>query len=601
MMLQALIEYAEREGLGDLDFEPIGVRWLIDITSDGKLRGQPICLDEAITGRKGTRPKRVVRPRSDPDFVAHGRSYFLCDTLERSALWVADETKLAARRMNQAYFLSLLAEAASGCPVNCDKLRALSQFLSDQDELERLHGILKTSKAKTSDNALYAIEGTVLVQTEEFRGWWRARNATASANAEGTNAMCLATGTVGPICRTFGFIKLQGENTKLVSFNDECKSFSSFGLTKGENAPVSITAEEKCRAALNHLIEKSKNDNLVFTNTTYVHWTKNEMAEPDPMDHIAMPPDPEAVEKLIHSVKNGSAYIGMEDELYYCMSVSKNTSRLVVRDWLELTVKDVVTNIAAWFEDLRIILPDGLGTMSGFKFWRLLGSMVRDDRMGDKKLHEQIKKLAPLIPDLLLKCALGGGPLPQTVLAAALRRQFLEFRKPGDKFDPKLNPARMALIKCYLIRSPNRKPTDTMTTELDPNSKDVAYRCGQLFAVIGRLQLLALGKVGASIADRTYGGVATHPATSLGPIFTKLAPYFKKANSRFPGSGTNKQKEIEVLATAIEQLGGLPKILFLEEQGRFALGYYCQLAQYRADKAEADAAKAAEELVAEEA
>lgn len=115
MMLQALIEYAEREGLGDLDFEPIGVRWLIDITTDGKLQGQPICLDEPGTGRKETKSKRVVRPRSDPDFVAHGRSYFLCDNLERSALWLEDETKLAARRINQAYFLSLLSEAASGC------------------------------------------------------------------------------------------------------------------------------------------------------------------------------------------------------------------------------------------------------------------------------------------------------------------------------------------------------------------------------------------------------------------------------------------------------------------------------------------------------
>lgn len=135
-----------------------------------------------------------------------------------------------------------------------------------------------------------------------------------------------------------------------------------------------------------------------------------------------------------------------------------------------------------------------------------------------------------------------------------------------------------------------------MTTKLDPNSKDLAYRCGQLFAVIGRLQLLALGKVGASIAERTYGGVATRPATTLGPVFTKVPAYLKKANSRFPGSGTNKQKEIEYLCATLEDLGGIPQTLGLEDQGRFALGYYCQLAHYRTDRAENEAAKKAEEL-----
>jgi CRISPR-associated protein Csd1 len=135
-----------------------------------------------------------------------------------------------------------------------------------------------------------------------------------------------------------------------------------------------------------------------------------------------------------------------------------------------------------------------------------------------------------------------------------------------------------------------------MSEKLDPNSKDVAYLCGQLFAVLGRLQLLALGTVGASIAERTYGGVATRPATTLGPLFTKVPAYLKKANDRFPGSGTNKQKEIEALCQGVEAQGGLPQTLGLEEQGRFALGYYCQLAEYRARREEAELEEKAEEI-----
>lgn len=46
----------------------------------------------------------------------------------------------------------------------------------------------------------------------------------------------------------------------------------------------------------------------------------------------------------------------------------------------------------------------------------------------------------------------------------------------------------------------------------------------------------------------------------------------------------------------LEEFGGIPKTLGLEEQGRFALGYYSQLAQYRADRAENEAESKVAEL-----
>ena len=70
MILQALLAYAERENLGDADFEPVGVRWLIPLTADGLLSGSPIPLAENPDEKK-PRPKRLIRPKSDPDFVSH--------------------------------------------------------------------------------------------------------------------------------------------------------------------------------------------------------------------------------------------------------------------------------------------------------------------------------------------------------------------------------------------------------------------------------------------------------------------------------------------------------------------------------------------------
>src|SRR5262249_47604729 len=141
----------------------------------------------------------------------------------------------------------------------------------------------------------------------------------------------------------------------------------------------------------------------------------------------------------------------------------------------------------------------------------------------------------------LIGAALTGGLIPQNILAAALRRETVDRVSGGDEAGQRkpFLPSRFALIKLCLLRSSSSKEYYTMSEKLDPGSKDVAYLCGQLFAVLGRLQLIALGKVGASIAERTYGGVATRPATTLGPVFTKVPAYLKKANDRWAGSGTN--------------------------------------------------------------
>lgn len=597
MMLQALVEYAERKGLGDADFAGADVRWEIPLDTKGKLCGGPIALSEDASAKKPL-PKKMLRPYTSPNELNQGdKSHFLCDTLER-CVQMLDAKSSPARRVQHGYFKALLEETAKAVPEAQPQLAAVVTFLNDEEAIAGLHTQLIKGKAKVSDNAIFTVDGINLLQHNGIKQFWRERRKSANASTARSQRVCIATGELAETLDTTE--KITGVpgglamGTNLISFDKD--AFCSYGLEQAQNAALSAPAELKIRSALNTLIQCSKAQRLVFNDTIYLHWTRDEMSGPDPMSGF-LEPNPEEIASLIRAHQNGSPYFGLEKaeerNLYYCMSLSGNGARIVVRDWLELTVKALKDNMSHWFEDISIIAPDGSGPKRDFKLWALLYSMVR----------EGIDELPPPLPGQIIRCALAGRQLdmPQTALAAALHRQIIECRKPEDKSDPKLNPARMALIKCCLLRSPNRKPTDTMTTELDPNSKDVAYRCGQLFAVIGRLQLLALGKVGASIADRTYGGVATHPATTLGPIFTKLVPYFKKANSRFPGSGTNKQKEIEVLATVIEQLGGLPKTLALEEQGRFALGYYCQLAQYRTDKLEADAAKAAEELADEEA
>jgi CRISPR-associated protein Csd1 len=251
------------------------------------------------------------------------------------------------------------------------------------------------------------------------------------------------------------------------------------------------------------------------------------------------------------------------------MSLSGNGGRIVVRDWLEATVPEVEANVRRWFADLTIIDPEGTARVSAFKLGRLLFALVR----------EKIDELPPQIPTQLLYSALRGTPLPQTALAAALRRQQVE---AGDL----PNPARFGLIKACLLRSPNHSSTQpqsttTMTECLNPESRDPAYLCGRLFAVFDRLQYLALGSLNAGVAERFYASASVTPALVMGRLFRNAQFHLAKAGG---GIAENVRKDFEEISCALGDQ--FPPALDLEGQGRFALGYYHQKADYRRRTAE---------------
>jgi len=568
MMLQALIAYAERENLGEADFESVGVRWLIPLDERGRLAGGPIPLFDNSDDKK-PKPKRMLRPKSDPDFVSHGRSYFLCDSLERSLVFVEEASKREKRKINQCYFIGLLDAAANDCQGEAEPLRLLAAFLRDGTQLEAVHAQLVTSKAKASENVTFSVAGHNLIESRELKEWWRRRSKRERDQQKSETAVCLASGKYGPVCRTTGFIKLLGEDTKLISFNKECPAFESFGLSQAANAPIALDSEVNFRAALNALIEKSRQQRLVFNNTVHLHWTRKPL-DYDPIDILANA-DEKAVSSLLKSVHTGQEPADFDDNAYYAMSLSGNGARVVVRDWLEMSVPEVRGHIARWFENLAIITPDGAGVKRDFKFFALLFGMVR----------KELDELSPQISTQLLYSALRGTPIPQSALAAALKRQQIEPRGE-DGMRNAVVLARIALIKACLIRSPisqnqNEQPkVNCMSETLNCESVDPAYLCGRLFAVFDRLQYLAQGSVNAGVVDRYYASACVTPALVMGRLFRNAQFHLAKTHE---DSAVNASKDFEAIATALGN--EFPVTLDLEGQGRFGLGYYHQKAEFR--------------------
>ena len=199
---------------------------------------------------------------------------------------------------------------------------------------------------------------------------------------------------------------------------------------------------------------------------------------------------------------------------------------------------------------------------SGHKFGAILYALVR----------AELDELPPPLAAALFYAILRGAPvpLPRTALAAALRRQSLDQRKPDDQRDPRLNPARLGLIRAVLNRLPDQP--FIMTAQLDPACSDSAYLCGRLFAVLDRLQYLAQGQLNAGISERFYASACVTPSLVMGRLFRNAQFHLAKAESKSGvGAAENVRKDFEAISSALGC--EFPRTLDLEGQGRFALGY----------------------------
>lgn len=113
--------------------------------------------------------------------------------------------------------------------------------------------------------------------------------------------------------------------------------------------------------------------------------------------------------------------------------------------------------------------------------------------------------------------------------------------------------------------------------QLDKKSRDCAYRCGRLLAVLESAQYAALGIT--AVTDRFYGTASSAPASVFGRLLRGAQPHLTKLERDRPGAYHALQQRLEDVLAGLD---GFPKTLDMEAQGMFALGYYHQRAHDRA-------------------
>ena len=277
-----------------------------------------------------------------------------------------------------------------------------------------------------------------------------------------------------------------------------------------------------------------------------------------------------SVRRLLDSIRSGKR-ADLGDNRYYAFTLSGAAGRAMVRDWMEGRFEDLAKHIEAWFSDLAIVAWDGNGIVLDPKFYEVCLALVRNDR--NKSISDNLKQLPAPTATTLWRVAVQRLPVPQPLMAQALAR----FRADLIKDEP-FNHARMGLLRAYFVRQPQGGKSN-MTAHLNPDHPEPAYHCGRLLAILANLQRAALGDIGAGVVQRYYVAASQTPGLILGRLISNARNHLGKLD---PGlAWWYEQRMAEVMNGFGDRA---PRILDLEGQGLFALGYYQQLAALRAGK-----------------
>lgn len=406
-----------------------------------------------------------------------------------------------------------------------------------------------------------------------------------------TEGQCLIEGNKAQIADLHIRIKdvdnSQSSGAYIVSFNKD--SFESYGLKKGKNASVGTNAAFKYVTALNYLLRKNNinKQRLKIGDAVTVFWAKandnrKEDAAEDFMSEAFNPTDANqtaALASLLQQVAAGIPLQTLRPDLdpltkFYVLGLSPNAARISIRFWYASTLAEMTQRIAWHYHDLHLEPQKGNGLP---KIWQLTNATAPVYVKNGKK-ERDIDRISPQLAGNLARAIFTGQAYPQSLLSQLL----IHMRSDGE-----IDYIRISLCKAVInrqIRLNQSTNTKELSMSLDIEEKNVAYRMGRLFAVLESIQKQALEKNGkdpkkinATIRDRYWGAASATPALVFPSLMRNAMNHLAKIRK--------DDSEKKYLAFFFEkQIGDIekdmpttwPKNLNLQDQGRFAIGYYHQ-------------------------
>jgi CRISPR-associated protein Csd1 len=133
--------------------------------------------------------------------------------------------------------------------------------------------------------------------------------------------------------------------------------------------------------------------------------------------------------------------------------------------------------------------------------------------------------------------------------------------------------ARVAAIKACLVRNSRLRGNPLEVSKmLDRNNTDAAYCCGRAFALLEIIQKDSVeGELNRTIKDSYFTSASTTPAL----VFPRLCRLSQHHLAKL-GTGLRINREKEIGEVMNKLSNNFPRLLSLEDQGKFVLGYFHQ-------------------------
>ncbi len=567
MILQRLVQYYERlqrdSKVPVRGFQQKEIAFVIVLDNVGRFKG----IDDTRTGDGKSQRGRVFEVPHEvkrSGSKAWQQSNLLWDNVEYALGYSAADKEMARRKHES--FIKKIKDVFPD-PQADPGIHAVLAFL-DSEDLSAIRGHPSWQDIeKGGANISFRLEGDnrLICQREAvFR-----RIQGLSRGNDKKKRRCLVTGEEDIPARLHTAIKgvrgAQSSGANVVSFN--LAPFNSYGKHQGLNAPVGENAEFAYTTDLNYLLAKTSRQKMLVGDSTAIFWAQEEhqiegwFAGFFSEDWQGSDQENQMLKELYKSPLTGRLPILEDVTPFYVLALAPNASRLSIRFWHEATVGQTVRHILHHFDDSRIV--HSARQQERVSLFRLLLSITP---------QQKAENVQPNLAGDMMFSILTGRPYPRTLLSSAVRR---------CRAEQDVTYERASLIKAVLARETRfyKRNIKEVDMSLDRANPSIGYRLGRLFAVLEKIQEEANPGINTTIRDRYYGAASCTPVTVFGTLLKLKNHHLAKLENR--GRAVNLERTIGEIMEGIENF---PPHLTLDEQGRFAIGYYHQRTDFFSPK-----------------
>jgi CRISPR-associated protein Csd1 len=559
MILQALKEYYDRKvvdaesGIAPEGFERKEIPFLIVIDPDGRF----INLEDTREARKA-KAFLVPRSKTRSGSLSHETTFLLWDHLGYVLQHPDDER---AKKQHKTWLSEL-----KNLPLELQGDKGVNAILKFYDTGG--HGIVKAhpkweecTKIQSCNITFKLANETLPVPCSTAVEKYVRQTLMASEDTANAYGRCMVTGDLDEIVRVHSDTRISKDAKKLVGFQKN-SGYDSYGKEQGFNAPVGKSAEFAYTTALNTLLKSTSR--MLIGDAITVFWSaKKTELENQIVAFFSEPPkdDPDrgirAVESLYRSVESGVFLSESAQNRFYVLGLSPNVARIAVRFWIVDTVAGMAVKIKRHFDDLKIV--HGPKDRKVLSLFRLLVNTAAQGKADN---------IPPNLAGDTMRAILEGLPYPQTLLQAAIRR----IRAEHDITHPRAALIKACINRATRFKNPNIE--EELRMSLDERNTNIGYRLGRLFAALEKIQQEANPGINATIRDRFYGAASGTPVAVFGNLMRLKNHHLAKLTSA--GRRIYFEKLLGNILKGVEAQVAFPPHLNLEDQGRFAIGYYHQ-------------------------